>query len=159
MYIVVQRSYQEKHVYDYIHQTPHESSIKAYKESNTPPPPLLRSNNLRADYQVPPPPRPIEQFETHAATTQKYVKMIPESQNQTVVNDSSKSKRSTTPVRQIRLPSLSVITSTLRLRSKERGDSVISSGNAPVSSPSRAAFSVIAVSETVSSESAPGTHE
>ena len=49
--------------------------------------------------------------------------MIPESQNQTVVNDSSKAKRSTTPVRQIRLPSLSVITSTLRLRSKERGDS------------------------------------
>ena len=83
----------------------------------------MRSNNLRADYQVPPPPRPIEQFDKHTAELQKYVKMSSESPNQMISNDTSKTRRSTTPVRQMRLPSLSVITSTLRLRSKERGDS------------------------------------
>ena len=83
----------------------------------------MRSNNLRADYQVPPPPRPIEQFENHATVVQKYVKMNPDSTEQVAVMEASKSKRSATPARTMRLPSLSVITSTLRLRSKERGDS------------------------------------
>ena len=69
------QSYQEKHVYDYIHQHPHENLQRPLRGANTPPPPLMRSNNLRADYQVPPPPRPIEQFDKHTAELQKYVKM------------------------------------------------------------------------------------
>ena len=107
-------------MYDYIHQH-HGNSFNQQGEMDTPPP-LVRSSNIRADYQVPPPPRPIERINNEAMQISKYVSKNTESLNDLGEHQSQDSKNDA-QARQIRLPSLSVITSTLRLRSKERGDS------------------------------------
>ena len=88
------------------------------------PPPLMRTNDFRSDYQVPPPPRPIERVEKQPININKYDKIQRDSAHPMERTQRKESKNENSNSRQMRLPSLGVITSTLRLRSKERGDSL-----------------------------------
>ena len=66
--------HQETHVYDYIHQRK-DNLFNQPGELNTPPA-LVKPNNIRAEYQVPPPPRPIEKINDQPIQVNKYVKMV-----------------------------------------------------------------------------------
>ena len=88
------------------------------------PPPLMRTNDFRSDYQVPPPPRPIERVDKQPIKVNKYDKIHRDTAHPMDRTQRKDSKNENSNSRQMRLPSLGVITSTLRLRSKERGDSL-----------------------------------
>ena len=88
------------------------------------PPPLMRTNDFRSDYQVPPPPRPIERVDRQPIKVNKYDKIHSGTAHPIERTQRKDSKNENSSSRQMRLPSLGVITSTLRLRSKERGDSL-----------------------------------